>query len=398
VTGNPHGNWTRPADVRAQVQKLWDRGDLLRHLVIGEPAFPIRLRLKGPSSAEIADHFEAVRAWAAELRELPAIRIEQRAFAHRVLGPNTLPDALWLDSLEDALALTGKRREAARFRSLLETLRARQPRLEPWLVRRPLRALELAEVFGRLLDVVTWIQNHPRPGIYLRQMDLPAVHTKFVEAHRGVLAEWLDLVLPPEAIDATRTSVAQFAARYGFRDKPTRIRFRALDERLRLLPGADAPDITLDAGSFAALDLPVRRVFITENEINFLAFPPAANSLVVFGSGYGWDALARARWLARCSIHYWGDIDTHGFAILDRLRGYFPHVVSLLMDRATLMAHQAFWGHEDTPMTHDLPRLTPEERALFDDLRDNRLRPGLRLEQEMIGFAFVEAALRDMES
>lgn len=48
-------------------------------------------------------------------------------------------------------------------------------------------------------------------------------------------------------------------------------------------------------------------------------------------------------------------------------------------------------------MTHDLPRLTPEERALFDDLRDNRIRPGLRLEQEMIGFTFVEAALRDMD-
>jgi hypothetical protein len=398
VTGDPHGNWTRPADVRAQVQTLWDRGDLLRHLVIGEPTFPLRLRLKGPSSAEIADHFDAVRAWIAELRELPAVRIEQRTFAHRVLGLNSLPDALWLDSLEDALALIGKRREAARFRSLLEIQRARQPRLEPWLVRRPLRALELAAVFGRLLDVVTWVHDHPRPGIYLRQVDLPGVHTKLVEAHRGVLAEWLDLVLPPEAIDTARTGVAHFAVRYGFRDKPTRIRFRALDERLRLLPGARAPDITLDAGSFAALDIPVRRVFITENETNFLAFPPAANSLVVFGSGYGWEALAHARWLARCSIHYWGDIDTHGFAILDRLRGYFPHVASLLMDRATLMAHQAFWGHEDTPMTHDLPRLTPEERALFDDLRDNRIRPGLRLEQEMIGFAFVEAALRDMES
>jgi hypothetical protein len=397
MRGKPHGTWTRPVDVRAQVQKLWDHGDLLRHLITGMPVFPVRLRLKGPSSAEIADHFDTVRTWVAELRKLPAVRIEQRTFAHRVLGPNTLPDALWLESLEDALILIGKRREAARFQSLLEMQRARQPRLEPWLVRRPLRALELADVFGHLLDVVTWIQDHPRPGIYLRQVDLPGVHTKFVEAHRGVLAEWLDLVLPPEAIDTGRTGVAQFAVRYGFRDKPTRIRFRALDDRLRLLFGAHSPDITLDAVSFAALDLPVRRVYITENETNFLAFPPVDNSLVVFGSGYGWDALAKAQWLARCPIHYWGDIDTHGFSILDRLRGCFPHVASLLMDRATLMAHQAFWGHEDTPMTHDLPRLTPEERALFDDLRDNRIRPGLRLEQEMIGFTFVEAALRDMD-
>ena len=33
-----------------------------------------------------------------------------------------------------------------------------------------------------------------------------------------------------------------------------------------------------------------------------------------------------------------GDIDTHGFAILDTLRARFDHVESFLMDRDTLMA------------------------------------------------------------
>jgi len=91
---------------------------------------------------------------------------------------------------------------------------------------------------------------------------------------------------------------------------------------------------------------PVQRVFITENETNFLAFPPACNAIVIFGAGYGWDALSRSRWLNNCSIHYWGDIDTHGFGILDQLRGHFDHVVSFLMDRATLDAHAVFWGSE----------------------------------------------------
>ena len=38
--------------------------------------------------------------------------------------------------------------------------------------------------------------TNPRPNIYLRQVDLPGLHTKFIEAHRGVLAELLDLALP----------------------------------------------------------------------------------------------------------------------------------------------------------------------------------------------------------
>lgn len=40
--------------------------------------------------------------------------------------------------------------------------------------------------------------------------------------------------------------------------------------------------------------------------------------------------------------------------------------------------------NEDKPLLVDLHKLTPEERTLYDDLRDNRIRPGLRLEQEHI--------------
>ena len=86
-----------------------------------------------------------------------------------------------------------------------------------------------------------------------------------------------------------------------------------------------------------------------------------------------------------------------GFGILDQLRGHFDHVVSFLMDRATLDAHAAFWGSEDKPLRVDLHRLTPEERALYADLRDNRMRTGLRLEQEHIGFHWLAQRLRLLE-
>jgi hypothetical protein len=50
----------------------------------------------------------------------------------------------------------------------------------------------------------------------------------------------------------------------------------------------------------------VSRIFITENEINFLAFPNARDSLVIFGAGYGFEMLSRAKWLSGCRIYYWG--------------------------------------------------------------------------------------------
>lgn len=386
-------NWTRPNDLRAQVQKLWDRGELLAALVGGESTFPRRLVLKVPTSTEMTDRFDDVRAWIVELRAAEHCRIDMRSFAHRVFGSNEVPQAVWVDRIEDAFAMIGKASEAARFQTLLESTRARQPALLAWLSNRPLRALELTDQWDRLLDVVTWVLRHPRPNIYLRQVDIAGVHSKFIESQMSVLAELLSLAVPHTQSDATGGGSAQFTSRYGFRDKPIRIRFRELDDKLGTLRSAPHADIALDAASFAGLDIPAAQVFITENETNFLAFPDVPNSVVIFGAGYGWDALAAAQWLRRCTVFYWGDTDTHGFAILDQLRGRFEHVESLLMDRATLLAHEAVWGVERDQVVHDLPRLNEAERSLFDDLRDNRIRPALRLEQELVTFGWLKAAL-----
>jgi hypothetical protein len=386
-------SWTGPRELRVQMQRLWDRGEILRSLVSGEATFPRRLTLKGPTSAQLTEQFDKVRHWIAELYNMPHVRIELHEVRHRVLGANQVPKAAWVDSLEDALALLGKRREVRRFTELVEITRQRQPGLLEWIAAKPHKALDLAPVWERLLAVVAWVQEHPRPGIYLRQVDIPAVHSKFIEAHRGVLSQWLDLLLPPQVIDGSAVGVAGFARRFGFRDKPLRIRLRALDPEHALLPGLGEADVTLDADSFIRLEPVVKRVFITENEINYLAFPRVKDSLLLFGAGYGFEVLARTVWLQRCQILYWGDIDTHGFAILDQLRDCLPQARSLLMDRATLLAFEAQWGVEPHQLHRDLARLNAAEAALYAALRDNRIRPNLRLEQERIGFVWVERTL-----
>ena len=63
------------------------------------------------------------------------------------------------------------------------------------------------------------------------------------------------------------------------------------------------------------------------------------------------------------------------------------------MDRHTLNAFKPLWGFEETPSQRDLPLLTHDEQALYDDLRDNRIQPNLRLEQERINFGWVLCAL-----
>lgn len=388
--------WTSASELKEQLKRCWDKGELLRPTNAGQ--WPLRLSLKTPRSADVSDRFDEVRRWATTLAATPHLRLQWHEVRHRVQGLQQLPCAAWVDSLDDALNWLGKRSDHERFCALREESARHCPPLLAWLDKRPLLALELANDWPQLLAIVAWLKQHPRPNVYLRQIDLPDIHSKFIEQRRALLAELLDLALPPTSIDSSHCGVAGFAARYGFCQEPTLIRFRPLDPALSPLAGISNADITLDAESFSRLAIRPQRVIITENKTNFLALLPQASTLAIFGAGYGWEQLARAEWLNRCPLYYWGDIDTHGFAILNQLRGYFSQVQSLLMDHTTFEHHRPLWGHEDKPCNHELPLLTVAESALYNDLRDQRFGTNLRLEQERISFTWVETALSALMS
>lgn len=391
-------SWTSPADLRQQMEKVWLRGDILRARLNGEPLFPLTLRLRKPAAGDITERFAEVADWVRVLRESSKDKkgfgytVHWRQRRHRVQGANDLPDAITVDTEDDALRWLGRRDDAARFSRLAERSLAMFPALRSGLCRRPLRALEHEPVWDDLLAVLAWFQAHPRPAVYLRELDIPGIHTKFIETHRGLLGELLDTVLPAGAIDAGATGVRGFNRRYGLRDKPVPIRFRLLDERLAI---QGLTDLTVPVEQLARFDPGADTIFITENEINGLAFPPFPNALVIFGLGYGVEALRHLPWLAAKRLYYWGDIDTHGFAILNRFRHAFPHARSLLMDRATFEAHRPVWGREDDAKRFNgaLANLTEAESDVFETLRENRLAPALRLEQEHIAQGWLLEAL-----
>lgn len=379
--------WTTATDLRDRVLRWWESGRVLAEVVSPTGFFPRRVALRGPASAELGECFAQAREWVAAMNGLRHVTVETRTVRHRQLGSNTLPTAVVVASPHQAAAFLGKGTSYTTFESLLGVTRARRPEVLGVMARSPHVVLAAAQDWVRLLDVVDWVINHPRPGVYLRQVDLPGVHTKFVEGHQRLLAALLDAALPPDAIDATR-SPNDFARRYGFRARPRLVRFRYLEGGSGILGALNDGDHTLTVADFAQLQA-VRRVFVTENEVNFLAFPPAADAMVVFGAGSGLEHLATVPWLASAAVHYWGDIDTHGFAILDQLRAALPHATSLLMDHETLMSHERYWGREERQVTRDLPNLTEPETRVYDALRDNRIRPNLRLEQERVRFGVV---------
>lgn len=394
-------DWTTQFDLRAQLQRLWDRGDLLRsRLPNAISLFPLQLRLKKPNSQELSNCFEEVRHWISQLQQLDQrYLLEWKEVNHRQLGRNQIPDKIRVERAEDAFALLGQRRAVQQFDRLVEETLSVFPELLSWLEKYPLVALEHVAEWHKVLAVLHWFRKYPHSKLYLRQLEITSVDTKFIEQRRSLLAKLLDLVLPAECINEQWLGANNFSLRYGLRDKPLRVRLRILDSNLAI---AGITDLELPVEQLAQLHLPVKKVFVTENEINALAFPEKADSILLFGQGYALSILGKIPWLSLQPLYYWGDIDTHGFAILNRLRHYFPHSESLLMDSATLLHHQEMWGQElaDKRCTNELPLLSHDEQVLYQALRDNKFQTAdgqivknLRFEQEYVRFSWLSRYL-----
>ena len=391
--------WTRMKDLKDRLEKKWGKGIFLAEWISPEHFTPLRIPLKHPTGRELAHDFAAARDWVAHwvshesAPDRPGFTIEWHDFTHRTLGKNRLPTAVIFPTLADVISFLGKTRQANRFHTLFQTITARFPQLAGLLLDHPLTVLKHEKVWEELLAILDFMTGHPRPGIYIRQLEIPGVDTKFIETHKAWLVKLLTCVLPETAMDDTAKAPAAFETRFGFLSRPARVRFRFLDPDLSIM---GLSDLEIPADDFARLPVQPDTIFIVENDITALSFPCFPNALVIFGRGYSLSALSRARWMADKPLWYWGDMDTHGFAMIDMIRHYFPRTRSFLMDEATLLSHKPMWGKESSPINRDLPLLTPDEARVYDALRYHNYGPNLRLEQERISFTLVRRAVEDI--
>lgn len=387
--------WSRVEDLIATLRARWDRGTYLRAYAEGAAWTPVSVPVKGPAAADLMNDMDASLRWverfhtdSRDRRGQPRFVIEYRTVRSRALGRNEVPARIRLDTLDQLASLLGTSDEVERCDRVLEITRRDLPHAAGWVAAHPLTAVANHEAWPQLVSTVQWIVGHETSHLDLRHLDVPGVDTKFVERHRKVLGPLLDQVLPADRIDP---SAPTFAARYGFRPRPTYVRLRLLAP-VPTFPAA-VTEVQLRADELTATELAVDTVFVVENQATYLAFPALPNAVVVFGEGFGTTVLEAIPWLHRRQLVYWGDIDTHGFAILHRLRERVPSVRSLLMDRATLLAHRDQVVKEPSPTTVPLGSLTPEEQDLYKDLVEDRYGPSVRLEQERVRFSLVRQAL-----
>lgn len=394
--------WTSAADVRHRARRSWTDGSVLRAYLGDQPCPVLDFPVRGPRVRELGPHLDEVRAWREGLisgsRSGAAYAVIEQSVGGRGFGRVSIPARVQVADYDQWWRLLGCVDEVRVLDEIHAETRRLHPALVPWLARRPLRAIELASEWGRLMSAISWLVAHAGAGRYLREVTAPGIDTKFIERHSGVLGEWLDL-LRPDAADRS-ASARTFGARHGF----------AVPERLlamrigpaagaRALPGLGGAtvEVGLRLADAARLDLPGGAdVLIVENQVTYLSAPVHEGDVVIWGHGFDAGRLGRLPWLRDATrVRYWGDIDTHGFAILNQLRAQVPAAESVLMDRRTLLQHRDRWVDEARPTRADLTHLTAEDRLLYEDLVSDAFGIQVRLEQERTDWSWALAALQN---
>jgi hypothetical protein len=376
-------NWTTPADIRARVRRRWDDETILRAFAAAAPFPVVDVPLRGPQRGAIGDDLDAVRTWITGLErnshDGARYTLRYVAVGGRLIGRNELPGRAIVDTYEQAFALLGVGDQVRTYKALLSAVTA-EPEVLTWVAAHPLRALDAADLWPTLLSAYRWMRAERDSGRYLREITAPGVDTKFVERHRPLLAQLLGVPSAPSA----------FLTALGLRAKPEMLRLRPCPS-LNIAGGLS--DITARMDELMVLDIPAKTAVVIENEVTFLSVPIPLGGVALWGKGFEVDRTGAMPWLTSADVVYWGDLDTHGFAILDQLRAWLPQTRSLLMNRETLLAHRDRWVAEASPATSRLNRLTGEEQALYQDLVTDQLGERVRLEQERIAWNWVAGQL-----
>ncbi|MES2317982.1 MAG: Wadjet anti-phage system protein JetD domain-containing protein [Pseudomonadota bacterium] len=376
----------RPPDIAQLLLRRFDSGhrDWLAAASVDQH-WPMIIALGLPTEQEAQRQVDAVRAWVAAWAAWQgAGELAWVLRQWKVLGAQRLPATLTLRSPAEVASWIGQQERWLRATRRYEELAARWPALA---TRTPRLFGVLADYsdpdFARLVDMLAWLGANPASGLYPRQLPLAGIDSKWIEARKAVLMELVALLRQvPDRID-------DFYQLCGLKKPPAQLRMRILDQRLRSRLGG-LGDITAPLADIAALDLPASIVIVVENLQTGLAFADIPGAVVFMALGYSVDLLEQIPWIAAGRCIYWGDIDTHGFAILNRARSCLPAVESVLMDKHTLLRFAPLWTDEKVQHgANELPLLTESEHSVYRDLKCNVLAQHLRLEQERISWDYA---------
>lgn len=364
-----------PTDLQARARKLFDRNargwavDSAADALLDVPLHP-------PTEREALANLDRVRAWVDAWRAADHDSDIQLTWSVRTwsrVGSQEVPIRAAVRGPDAIARVAG---DTAAWRLLVDrvgALRALIGSDSGSVLRSHARSIaDLDDAdFNRLVVVLAWLRENPASDRLIRELPIRGIDTKWIEARRGLV----------EALHRANTG----ASGLGLREPVSLVRVRALDPSFAF---GGLPDVSAPVDDLAAISIRPDRVFVFENLATVLAMPDVSGAVALHGGGHRVDLVARLPWAQR--VVYWGDLDSHGFAILHRLRAGGVEATSVLMDSETLLDHRDLWGVDPAPNVGVFGLLTREERVALQSLSAEG---NVRLEQERIPWSYALSRL-----
>ena len=384
-----------PQQAQGLVRKKWDAHHANWLVSPLEATWPLTVILHELNEKDVSSGLADTRKWVQTWRAWePASCSLEWASRRWSSGDQELPTRLVVPSAEAAAAFLGQRAAWDRAKRRYTQWCEQFPQLAGSRAAARHSDVVLVEYsdedFQRLNSLLQWFVDYPRSGLYLRQLPVPDVDTKWVEKRRGAIADLVRYLF-----NAPETSSLHQVC--GLLMEPSRIRIRVLCPQLRARLGGLC-DIEAPVGEVASLPVRPRICIVVENQNTGIALPDIAGAVVFMRLGLAVDQLDAIEWIRDASLQvYWGDLDTYGFAALARARRRFPAIVSVLMTEDTLLSHRSMWVREEKPSkVESWESLSAAEFDVYDGIRNNRWGHQVRLEQERIAWPTAMKHLRSI--
>jgi hypothetical protein len=367
-----------------QLEKVYPA--FLSGIIRGDGFAPVTLRGGKNKPTTPAELHNAIAAFLRHEKKADQSgwEISWERWQSKTLGLQEWPSSVVVGSEADFVYLLKKEKEVALFRAVVKELLCWNPAIRTWLAERPQRVQALKDEWKGICTVVDYLLQHDVTGYYIRSLPVP-VHTKFIQQNKAVIFSLL------QHLDGERFPVGESSLEkaLGLQEKPVLYSLRWLDPSLAERYSSGMPVIGVTPTALQAVNWPVGEVWLVENETNLYLLPERQNAMALCSKGYALRLLKEIPFFGSARLLYWGDLDEDGYLMLDQVRGYYPHVQSVLMDEATVAFHQG--EMQEVPfrgMRMDL-RLKAGEAAGYALLMER----GGRIEQEQLQQAFVQGRL-----
>jgi hypothetical protein len=221
--------------------------------------WPLSLNLDVPQESLAVRHLnhvlECTAAWRAWNGSGQVEWIERR---WNQLGTQRLPSKLLLSSADEVAECVGEADQWPRAIERARIMLASWPALTECLASRYQDLADYSNCdFTRLTSLLQWLIGNRNSGLYPRQVPLMGIDSKWIEAHRSILTDFVCAAIPGSI-------PSHDCDELGLCLPPKSVRVRLLDPELRAKVG-NLCDLAAPVDQLALMDLPVRRVYIVEN-------------------------------------------------------------------------------------------------------------------------------------